>query len=460
MNQLPASEPSTPTPQRIHDIVGIGIGPFNLGLACLSDPIAELDSVFLDARESFAWHPGMMIDGATIQVPFLADLVSLADPTSPLSFLNFLKQNNRLYPFYIRESFYPLRAEFDNYARWAADQLDTLRWGRRVTEVHRVTSTELAGADHEELYRVTAETSAGTEHYLTRNLVLGIGTAPHLPQTLVDTGGPVLHSADYLDSRTELLERDRITIIGSGQSAAEIYRDLLDRIDTSRQRLDWITRSPRFFPMEYTKLTLELTSPEYTDHFHRLPADRRAQIGREQRSLYKGISEDLVNDIYDTLYRLNVNGEVPTTLLTDSALEHSHWDGTEFTLDLHHASQDEAYRRHCDIIVAATGYAPRTPQFLAPISDRLDFDELGRPAVARDYSIDAGRGHVFVQNAEEHTHGLTAPDLGFGAWRNSAILASILGHEPYPIEQRIAFQQFGPVPDEPTAASNRRESVA
>ena len=30
-----------------------------------------------------------------------------------------------------------------------------------------------------------------------------------------------------------------------------------------------------------------------------------------------------------------------------------------------------------------------------------------------------------MQNAEEHTHGFTAPDLGFGAWRNSLILAAI-----------------------------------
>ena len=59
---------------RVHDVVGIGIGPFNLGLAALSAPLADLDVVFLDAADEFRWHPGMMIEGATIQVPFLADL--------------------------------------------------------------------------------------------------------------------------------------------------------------------------------------------------------------------------------------------------------------------------------------------------------------------------------------------------------------------------------------------------
>ena len=38
----------------------------------------------------------------------MSDLVTLADPTSPYSFLNYLKEKGRLYSFYIRENFYPL----------------------------------------------------------------------------------------------------------------------------------------------------------------------------------------------------------------------------------------------------------------------------------------------------------------------------------------------------------------
>ena len=53
----------------------------------------------------------------------------------------------------------------------------------------------------------------------------------------------------------------------------------------------------------------------------------RTRLGREQRSLYKGISGDLVDDIYDTLYRLSLDGPVPTTLLTDTELLGADWDG-------------------------------------------------------------------------------------------------------------------------------------
>jgi lysine N6-hydroxylase len=457
----PASA-AAPAPARIHDLVGIGIGPFGLGLVALTDPIDDLDAVFVDAADGFRWHPGMMIEGATIQVPFLADLVTMADPTSRFSFLAFLKATGRLYPFYIRESFYPLRAEYDAYCRWVAEQLGTLRWGRRVTAVTELDDgTLLVEAEH------TA--TGGREAWRARHVVLGIGTEPRLPDAVRDLDGPVVHSADYLGERDRLRGLDSVTIIGSGQSAAEIYRDLLDTTrargaggtaDTGRvgaahapqtgHRLDWVTRSPRFFPMEYTKLTLELTSPEYTDHFHALPVDERDRLGREQRSLYKGISGDLVDEIHETLYRRTLDGPLDTTLLTETELVAAAWhpDRAVFTLSLRHAQLGTVVERETAAVVLATGYSARVPDFLEPLGDLVARDERGRLAVARDYSIDrtgggSGRSRLFVMNAEEHTHGLTAPDLGFAAWRASSIIASITGREVYPVEHRTVFQSFG-----------------
>lgn len=443
---------------RVHDVVGIGIGPFNLGLACLSAPL-DLDAVFLDAADEFRWHPGMMIDGATIQVPFLADLVTMADPTSPYSFLSYLKATGRLYAFYIRESFYPLRAEYDAYCRWAAGQLDSLRWGRRVVALE-------VDPEDPDLWLVRAvrvgaragdDGSAAEETYRARHVVLGTGTSPVVPAALrgltvpaaagsdAPGAGLVVHSADYLPHRERLAAAPSVTVVGSGQSAAEVYRDLLGTLPGREARLDWVTRSPRFFPMEYTKLTLELTSPEYTDHFHGLPHEQRSRLGREQRSLYKGISGPLIDEIYDTLYRLSLDGPVPTTLLTETELLSAERDPAtgEHVLRLRHAQLGEVHERRTSALVLATGYAAQVPDFVLGVRDRLDWDPDGRFAVARDYSVDGGRGRVFVQNAEEHTHGLTAPDLGFGAWRNSSILASITGREVYPVERRIAFQEFG-----------------
>ncbi len=76
----------------IYNLIGIGIGPFNLGLAALLQPVNELSSIFFDSVSEFNWHPGLMLDSATLQNPFMGtDLVTMADPKSRFSFLNYLK---------------------------------------------------------------------------------------------------------------------------------------------------------------------------------------------------------------------------------------------------------------------------------------------------------------------------------------------------------------------------------
>ena len=358
-------------------------------------------------------------------------------PTSSFSFLSFLKDTGRLYSFYIRESFFPLRREYNQYCQWAAARLRSVRFGCRVTQVEHDGSG----------YVVTTNTG---EVFRGRRLVLGTGTTPHLPDTVRGLGGPVVHSGDYLSRKAELQATGSITVVGSGQSAAEVYADLLADIDTG-YRLTWVTRSARFFPMEYTKLTLEMTSPEYTAYFQALPQATRAELLHSQKSLHKGISSDTINAIFDALYTRQVNGGADTALLTAAELTGATWDGTAYTLDLHHTEQDEDFTMATDALVMATGYRSEVPEFLGPVRDRILWDSEGRYAASSTYAIDNAGDEIFVQNAEEHTHGFVAPDLGMGAFRNSVVIASMLGREVYPIEKRIAFQEFG-VPDRFRAA--------
>ncbi|MGC4878279.1 lysine N(6)-hydroxylase/L-ornithine N(5)-oxygenase family protein [Micromonospora sp. DT43] len=419
-----------------HDFIAIGLGPYNLGLACLTAPIDELDGVFLEARPSLAWHPGMLLESARLQTPFIADLVSLADPTSPYSFLNYLKEIGRLYPFYIRESFYPLRGEYDAYCRWAAAKLPNLRFGQTVTTV------EYDSADERYVVRATTSGSESVE-YRARHLVLGTGTPPHLPAAVAGLPGDAVHNSRYLEHRDALRAKRSITVVGSGQSAAEIYHDLLGDLDRYGYQLTWVTRSPRFFPLEYTKLTLEMTSPDYVDYFHALPEATRYRLEAEQKGLFKGINADLINDIFDMLYAHSVAGPVRTRLLTNTELvDAAHHDG-EYRLGLRHVEQERDFSLRTEGLVLATGYHYRVPEFLTPVRERIRWDAHGRFDVARNYSIDhSGRG-IFLQNAGTHTHSITSPDLGMGAYRNSWIIRELLGREHYPIEKSITFQEFG-----------------
>ncbi|MGW0764092.1 lysine N(6)-hydroxylase/L-ornithine N(5)-oxygenase family protein [Streptomyces sp. NPDC002676] len=424
MTALPEATP-------IHDFVGIGLGPFNLGLACLTEPIAELDGVFLESKPDFEWHAGMFLDGAHLQTPFLSDLVTLADPTSPYSFLNYLKEQGRLYSFYIRENFYPLRVEYDAYCRWAAGKLGSIRFDTTVTEV--------TYDDEAEVYVVRTHTG---DTFRARHLVLGTGTPPYLPAACDGLGGDFIHNSRYLHHKQELQRKESITLVGSGQSAAEIYHDLLSEIDVHGYRLNWVTRSPRFFPLEYTKLTLEMTSPEYIDYFHALPEATRYRLTDQQKGLFKGIDGDLVNEIFDLLYQKNLGGPVPTRLLTNSSLNSvSHENGT-YTLSLRQEEQEKDYELRSEGLILATGYKYTEPEFLNPVRDRLRYDSQGNFDLARNYAIDVtGRG-VFLQNAGVHTHSITSPDLGMGAYRNAYIIRELLGSEYYPVEKTIAFQEF------------------
>jgi lysine N6-hydroxylase len=421
-------------PSTTYDFVGIGLGPFNLGLACLTEPIAELNGVFLDSKPDFEWHAGMFLDGAHLQTPFMSDLVTLADPTSPYSFLNYLKEKGRLYSFYIRENFYPLRLEYDDYCRWAAHRLTNVRFDTTVTEVRY--------DDADEVYVVTTAAGKTCETYRARRLVLGTGTPPHIPEACRGLGGDFIHNSRYLRHKQELQSKESITLVGSGQSAAEIYYDLLGEIDVHGYRLNWVTRSPRFFPLEYTKLTLEMTSPEYIDYYHALPEATRYRLTAEQKGLFKGIDGDLINEIFDLLYQKNLGGPVPTRLLTNSSLNAAAHDNGTYTLSLRQEEQGKDYEIETQGLVLATGYKYAEPEFLKPVRDRLRYDTHGNFDVARNYAIDVtGRG-VFLQNAGVHTHSITSPDLGMGPYRNAYIIRELLGSEYYPVEKTIAFQEF------------------
>ena len=121
-----------------------------------------------------------MLPGAEIQVPFLADLVTLADPASPYTFLNYLHAQGRLFRFYFHEHLHVLRAEYEAYCRWVAARLSSCRFSHRVDAIRPVDGGWAVWA-------------RGVEHRA-RQVVLGVGCVPWVP----DCARGLAHSADYL----------------------------------------------------------------------------------------------------------------------------------------------------------------------------------------------------------------------------------------------------------------------
>ncbi|MFB5661917.1 lysine N(6)-hydroxylase/L-ornithine N(5)-oxygenase family protein [Alteribacillus sp. HJP-4] len=429
-------------PDKIYDIIGVGIGPFNLGLAALLDQTPELEGLFLDENPEFQWHAGMLIDGTTMQVPFLADLVTMADPKSPYTFLQYLQEQDRLYAFYFYEKFHIPRQEYNDYCRWTAAKLPSCRFG------HRVVNVTYSGEQGFYEIKVQNNDNHTIEYYHTRHFAMGIGTKPTVPKSAEAlSAGKMCHSADYLRNKEKILEKNTITVIGSGQSAAEVFLDLLIEKPEHGYQLQWYTRSPGFFPMEYSKLGLEHFSPEYTSYFYHLDSKTKDKLLKQQSLLYKGISMDTIAAIYDQLYEQSI-GNTSQGALLQAQTEMTSVEETEagsILLELEEVHLQEKLTVETDQLILATGYEQASPSFLEGIEHFLQRDEKGLLQIDEQYSVRQTneQNHVFVQNGEMHTHGVGAPDLGLGAHRNAIIINQLAGREVYPVRRKNVFQQFG-----------------
>ncbi|WP_148415352.1 lysine N(6)-hydroxylase/L-ornithine N(5)-oxygenase family protein [Haloferax sp. KTX1] len=425
---------------RVRDVVGIGLGPFNLGLAALLDGASEdVDAAFLERDAEFAWHEGMLIEGTTLEVPFLADLVTLADPTSPHSYLNYLRETGRIYEFYFYETFQIPRREYNDYLRWVVDRLDACRFNREVTEVR--------WDDREGNFAVIArnpETGERSE-YRAENLALGIGSRPHVPEHL--RGHPsedVHHTARYRHNRERVVDADTVTVVGSGQSAAEVFQDLLERQSDHGYRLDWLTRSDGFFPMEYSKLGLQHFTPEYERYVYDLPQAVKDDLIPNQDLLYKGIDPETSAEIYDLLYRRSIGGNDPDVgLFAMTEVRDIAAAGDAYTLDCHQRQAEESFVHESEVVILGTGYERPMPEFLEPMEDAIEWDEKDRFEVTEDHRLAVDvPGDVFLQNAEVHTHGVGVPDLGLGCYRNAKFVNRLVGREVYPDDGDTVFQDF------------------
>lgn len=433
----------------VYDFIAVGVGPFNLGLACLSSALSDFRCLFLDKEEEFNWHPGMLIDGVTLQSPFLADLVSMADPTNPFSYLNYRKQQGSLFNFFVRENYYLERQEYNRYCRWAVSRLHNICFNHHVEQVVY---------DHEQcVYRVAGiETKQKKPFsFLAKKLVIGVGMKPRIPDLFRSfSSGIELHSSHYLKNKPELQKKKKITVIGGGQSGAEIFYDLLKDSEHFGYQLDWVTRAPRFFQMETAKLTLEILCGDYGTYFHGLDKPTKQKIIEEQKSVYCGANQSLIDKIYDFLDSSR-HGNLPQVQLMPCMnlisveAESNFYNNTKsnagtFFLQFVHTQTGGRYQTQTDGLVLSSGHLYEVPSFMEGIFDRIERDDQGKYLQKENWSVDVHGREIFIQNAGFESHGLINQDLGMSCYRNSRILREITGRDIYPIEERFAFQSFEP----------------
>ncbi|KMK75330.1 lysine N(6)-hydroxylase/L-ornithine N(5)-oxygenase family protein [Alkalihalobacillus pseudalcaliphilus] len=429
------------TTQKIYDLIGVGIGPFNLSLAALIEPLDEVDALFFDQTDTFEWHPGMLIEGMDLQTPFIADLVTFADPTSPYTFLNYLHHHDRMYQFYFFNRFDIPRKEYNKYCQWVANQLKDCHFGHKVIDVKDANTTKPC-------YEVTVQHTATeqTETYFCKHLVLGTGSVPNLPPGFEDyKNEDVIHTSQYVHSAQSIKQGKAITVMGSGQSAAEVFYDLLLEQKYYEYELTWFTRSGGFFQKEDAKLGKEVFSPEYVHYFHELPFQERLDALETLDPLRNGVDPKTLQAIYHLLYNRSIDRDLAVTIQPTTEANGIKARDGGYELSCKQWQEGHKFTYPTDKLILATGYKPKLPQWLEHYQDEIFWEDEKRFKVSKDYRLvfkNERPNHLFTLTNIEHSHGASATNLGLSVLRNQTIINTVVGKDIYPEPSKAVFQQF------------------
>jgi lysine N6-hydroxylase len=417
----------------ILDAVGVGAGPANLSFAALAAKCPELRLALIEQRPDVQWHQGILLSGARMQVSLFKDLVSLVDPTSRYSFVSFLHAQGRFLQF-INASFdRVLRAEFDQYLRWIAEQLDCIEYGEAVREV-----------SYDETFVVRTDRKA----WRARSIVLGTGRVPCLPECCRRfDAATISHSAHYR-SVSEVCAGKRVCVIGGGQSGAEIVLDLLSRSHARPAAVAWASRRNNFRPLEESCFTDEFYTTSFSHHFYRQRLEERESLIRELKLTSDGISSSLIREVYQSIYanRFLDRSPIAVELFPGCELRNVSRDGSAWQLLLGSRFM-EPFSVTVDVVILATGYNYRAPSFLAPVMDRV-IVEREAFVVNEDYSLAwriPTKGKIYALNAALLQRGVADPNLSLLAWRSAVTLNSLAGRTVYPLaDQDHLIDWMGP----------------
>ncbi|MFD5107355.1 lysine N(6)-hydroxylase/L-ornithine N(5)-oxygenase family protein [Streptomyces cinereoruber] len=417
----------------IHDLIGIGFGPSNVAMAiALSEHNASVgreDAVtahFFERQPRFGWHRGMLIDDATMQVSFLKDLVTLRNPSSEYTFLRYLQSRGRLIDFVNHKNLFPLRVEFHDYFEWAAAKVDDM-----VSYGHEVVSVEPVVRDGViEYLDVTARSGTETVVHRARNLVVGTGLRPLMPEG-VERGDRVWHNSELL-ARVDGLEGTdpaRFVVVGAGQSAAENVAYLHRRFPDAE--ICAVFSRYGYSPADDSGFANRIFDPAAVDEYYAAPDDiKRKLMDYHGNTNYSVVDIDLIDDLYRQAYREKVLGTERLRFVNVSRLTgvEEHPDGVRATVANLVTGEDAVL--DADVVVFATGYRQADGLgLLGDVADRCHRDDLGRVRVERDYRVatdPALRCGIYLQGGTEHTHGITSSLLSNTAIRVGEILESIL----------------------------------
>jgi L-ornithine N5-oxygenase len=412
------------------EILAIGAGPSNLALAValeeLAPPEVAANTVVIERHESIVWQRGMLLPWTQSQVSFLKDLVTLRNPLSRFSFINYLHSAGRLDDFVNMASFLPFRLEISDYLQWVAKSLALVRveYGMDCAGVEPV---QADGGDAVTGWLARMADGSTIE---ARNLVIGAGRDPQVPAAFA--GLPrdrVIHSTEYSRQIADIDPQSpqRVVVVGAAESAAEMLWDIYQRFP--RAQCTMIIRSAGLDYYQTSKFTNELYFPSYTDRFFAAPEQTREQVLHAMRlTNYAGVTPDMLNTLFRQIYLERLTGEQRLSMVTMVDVESAEMADGEVVLTLNDRMRGCRDELRCDLVLLGTGFEPRAPSLVRELANVCG---IGAVRVSRNYrmitppDIQAG---CYLQGTNEATHGMADSLISVIAVRAGEIVTDLLAH--------------------------------
>ena len=418
------------------DLFGIGIGPFNLSIAALSQGIKGLNTAFADAHQSMTWHPGLLLNDARMQTSPLKDMVTAVEPTNPLSFLSYLVNKRKIYAYMAAQMDTISRIEFADYLAWVAGRVDNLMFDNPVDAV------EFSGD------KFLIHSKQGS--YTSQHICLGTGKVAHLPLCVKPHMGPKCLHASCLALRERNYQGKTLAVIGGGQTGADVFLNLLQRQWGEPTRVIWISRRPNFQALDEGVFTDQYYTPGYGQIFYGLSDGVKHQEVKHQKLSSDGITSASLNEIYQHLYQERfINGERDSgkwSLRPHRTLTQMRQRNDKYELTLVNGITGNNELLEVDELILCTGFESQIPSYLSPIKQKLDIDQHGQFNLNREFSVawDGPKTNkVYAVNAGVHSHGILEPQLSLTAWRSATIINDMLGHAHFDLSLEESIIDWG-----------------
>ncbi|MGW1343471.1 SidA/IucD/PvdA family monooxygenase [Kribbella sp. NPDC002412] len=414
------------------ELLAVGAGPANLALAVALeelgvDGLAE-NSLVIERGDTVEWQRGLLLPWTKSQVAFAKDLVTLRNPRSEFTFLNYLRSVGRLDDFINMGSFTPYRVEVSGYLRWVSESLRKvqLQLGCDCTSIEPVRNA--AGTLTGWLTRLGDGSTISS-----RYLVIGAGRDVYVPPELAGLPADrLIHSTRYRSQVTEL-DKDRpyrVAVVGAAQSAAEMFRAV--QIDLPNSDVSWVMRSIGLRAYDTNKFTNELYYPSFIDKFFEARPEGKAQILREMHlTNYSGVESDLLQELYTGMYLEKLAGVEQRRLVPMTDITGARTDGDEIVLELTDRKTGSVNELRRDLVFLGTGFVREMPWLVRDLSAAIGLDRI---EVSRQYRLKLGEpsdAACYLQGVNEATHGIADS------------LLSVLGNRAAEVTQDILARRSG-----------------